>query len=340
MKICWDNLEGFYLTRNYTFRKGEHSYIYRESCSRCGEPYLTISSDPSNFCCASCASMGRIVPSEVGKKISIANMGRITSPETAKKISMANMGRIVSPETRRRLSKSHTGKIFSEEHRRNLSIVNTGKTLSAETRKKISENHAQRIGSSNYSWKGGVKALGLTTYDTQRDKLKLYEEIRKQEGTEVLEVRCVYCNQWFAPTYKAVRSRLDAINSLNKGEQRFYCSENCKLACPTYGRIKYPRGFKHTTSREVSTYLRKIVLERDNWTCQICGKTIKEAQLHVHHMDPVAQNPMFQNDMNSCVTLCKGCHKMVHSRRGCRYVDLQCKEKQSDQLTAKGRGVT
>jgi 5-methylcytosine-specific restriction endonuclease McrA len=96
---------------------------------------------------------------------------------------------------------------------------------------------------------------------------------------------------------------------------------------PTPSCKMYPKGFKHTTSREVSTYLRQMVLERDNWTCQICGKTIEEIQLHVHHMDPVAQNPMFQNDMDSCVTLCKICHKMVHSRRGCRYVDLQCKKK-------------
>jgi 5-methylcytosine-specific restriction endonuclease McrA len=250
------------------------------------------------------------------------------------------MGRIVSPETRRRLSKSLTGKIFSEEHRRNLSIVNTGKTLSVETRKKISKNHARLTGPSNSSWKGGVKALGLTTYDTQRDKLKPYEEIRKQDGTEMLEVRCAYCNRWFAPTYKAVRGRLDSINNLNKGEQRFYCSENCKIACPTYGRIKYPKGFKHTTSREVLPALRQMVFERDNWTCQICGKTTKEAQLHCHHMDPVGQNPMFQNDMDSCITLCKGCHKMVHSRRGCRYVDLQCKEKAVAQHTVKGYGVS
>lgn len=340
MKICWDTLEGVHLSRNGTFRKGEHSYVYMESCSRCGQPYLATSSIPSIFCSISCANKGRFISEKHRKNLSVANMGRVTSSETAKKISMSNMGRAVSSETRRRLSISHTGKIFSEEHRKNLSIANTGKVLSVETKKKISKNNVRRIGFSNHSWKGGVKALGITTYDTQRDKLKPYEEIRKQKGTEALEVRCTYCNKWFTPTYKAVRSRLDAINNLNKGEQRFYCSENCKQVCPTYQKKIYPKGFKHTTSREVSTQLRQMVFERDNWICQICGKTTKEIQLHCHHMDPVAQIPMFQNDIDSCITLCKDCHKMVHSRKGCRYVDLQCKEKVVTQYTVKGCGVS
>ena len=195
-----------------------------------------------------------------------------------------------------------------------------------ETRKKMSEAASKRIGILNPNYKGGVKKLGLTTYDIHKDTLGPYEEIRKQNGTEVLEAKCVYCGKWHAPNRQSVSNRLIAINNLNKGEYRFYCSENCKQTCPTYGMHKYPKGFKHTTSREVSTYLRKMVLERDNWTCQICGKTAKEAQLHCHHMDPATQNPMFQNDMDSCITLCKACHKMVHRQRGCRYIDLRCKK--------------
>ena len=172
----------------------------------------------------------------------------------------------------------------------------------------------------------GVCRYGITIYDTYSDRLGLYEDIRKQKNTEILEAKCAYCGRWYMPKNITVRNRLDSINNLNKGECRLYCSENCKQACPTYGRRDYPKGFKHTTSREVSSYLRQMVLERDNWTCQICGKTIAECQLHCHHMDPVAQNPMFQNDMDSCITLCKGCHKMVHSRIGCRYIDLVCKK--------------
>jgi 5-methylcytosine-specific restriction endonuclease McrA len=259
-------LEGVRLTRNGNFGKGDTIYIYKESCAKCGKPYLTQKSRQSKFCSQSCA---------------------------------------VSGENNPFFGETHTSKI----------------------RKKMSKNRPSYKGSLNPAYKGGVVKTGLTTYDTHKNTLDLYEDIRKQKGTEILEVKCVYCGRWYAPKQVQVSNRLASINNLNNGENRFYCSENCKLACSTYNQKMYPRGFKHTTSREVSTYLRQIVLKRDNWTCQICGKTVNEAQLHVHHMDPVAQNPMFQNDIDSCITLCKGCHKMVHSRKGCRYVDLQCKNK-------------
>ena len=267
MKICWDNLEGVCLTRNGTFRKGEATYVYREACIECGEPYLAQRRGYiSSFCGHSCASSGK-------------------------------------------------------------NNVFFGKTHSIGSRRKMSKSAPSHKGHLNHNYKGGIKVLGFTTYDTHKNTLGLYEDIRKQKDTKVLEVRCVYCGQWFAPTYGSVRSRMLATNSLDQGECRLYCSENCKQACPTFGKKLYPKGFKQVTSREVSTYLRKIVLERDNWECKKCGNTIEEAQLHVHHMDPAAQNPMFQNDADSCITLCKTCHKFVHRQQGCRYIDLRCKSR-------------
>ena len=35
-------------------------------------------------------------------------------------------------------------------------------------------------------------------------------------------------------------------------------------------------------------------------------------------------NKMVSNDPDNCITLCKKCHKEIHSQDGCRYVDLQC----------------
>lgn len=255
-------LEGLYLTRNGTFRKGGAGYIYKEACAKCGQPYLVQKRECiSSFCTVSCATSGKNNP------------------------------------------------FF-------------GKIHTVKARKKMSENTSDYTGFLNPNYRGDK--AGFAKYDVYKKILGIYEEVRKQKGTDLLEVRCAYCNCWYVPTYKSVSHRLDVINKLNQGESRLYCSENCKQACPTYGKKVYPKGFKHTTSREVSTYLRQMVLERDNWTCQICGKTVKEAQLHCHHMDPVAQNQMFQNDIDSCITFCKDYHKMVHSRRGCRYIDLQC----------------
>lgn len=157
------------------------------------------------------------------------------------------------------------------------------------------------------------------------DKLTVDELPRLSDDNISLEVKCRYCGKYFIPSTGSTNNRVKTLNGTLSGDQYLYCSEYCKQACPVYGQVKYPKGFKHTTSREVNSLVRQMVFERDNWTCQICGKTIKDGQLHCHHMDPVAQNPMFQNDINSCITLCKGCHKMVHSRIGCRYIDLVCK---------------
>lgn len=228
------------------------------------------------------------------------------------------------------LTKKHRVSVFCSSGCANSGKNNPffGKTHTIENLKKMSSrSYANQMGPLNTNWKGGIKVLGLSWYETYKDKLSLYEDIRKQNNTGILEAKCTYCGRWFTPKRSEVQSRLKVVNKLSQGEGRLYCSENCKQACPTYGRQMYPKGFKHTTSREVSTYLRQLVLERDNWTCQICGKTIEEIQLHVHHMDPVSQNPMFQNDADSCITLCKKCHKMVHSRIGCRYIDLQCGKK-------------
>jgi len=63
-----------------------------------------------------------------------------------------------------------------------------------------------------------------------------------------------------------------------------------------------------------------MVFERDNWKCQKCGS---DKSLESHHIDPKSLNPGFANDMDSCITLCKDCHKEVHMKDGCRYYELR-----------------
>ena len=85
--------------------------------------------------------------------------------------------------------------------------------------------------------------------------------------------------------------------------------------------MKYPKGFKKSTSREVQPDLRKMVLARDNWECQMCGS---DEELHCHHITGVEQNPIESADVANCITFCKTCHKKVHSEKGCRYFELRC----------------
>lgn len=52
--------------------------------------------------------------------------------------------------------------------------------------------------------------------------------------------------------------------------------------------------------------IRKIVLERDENTCQICG-CVKDSKLHVHHILKRVQGGT--DHLDNLLTVCSGCHK-------------------------------
>lgn len=71
MLICWDNLEGFYLSKNGNFRKGSLTYIYVDKCKVCKLPYLTEKSRPSEYCSHKCVYKSKAFKN----KLSLANSG-------------------------------------------------------------------------------------------------------------------------------------------------------------------------------------------------------------------------------------------------------------------------
>jgi 5-methylcytosine-specific restriction endonuclease McrA len=160
-------------------------------------------------------------------------------------------------------------------------------------------------------------------YSTYASRLVKYHKVEKiiEDSLELLGVECTYCGDIFMPKVPAVRTRLDTLHGRATGENNLYCSENCKKACPTYGQKLYPKGFKPATSREVHPELRKLVLKRDKYTCQICNE--KEQELHCHHITGVELNPIESADVDNCITLCKTCHKQVHKLPGCGYYELR-----------------
>lgn len=149
----------------------------------------------------------------------------------------------------------------------------------------------------------------------QVQKLIIFEEVKDNQ------IRCKYCGRWMTPTVSQVHNRLRGIDDNDRNY--IYCSEECKEDCPTFNKSLYPDGFKPATSREVNPVLRQLVLKRDNYTCQKCGK-FKNVRLHCHHIVPVVNSPMEANDPGNCITLCKECHKLVHRIPGCGYGELRC----------------
>lgn len=198
------------------------------------------------------------------------------------------------------------------------------------TRKRMSKSAIRRGFANNPNYKGGVEKMGIPLFDTFSSQISCADETRQKALGEliVLEVRCTYCGKWFMPTIIMARARIAALNRAvgvrSCGEGRFYCSHACKKSCPIFQRRKYPKEFKVSTSREVQPQLRKMVFERDNHTCQKCGKDVNESQIHCHHIDPVSQNPIESADIDNCITFCRGCHEEIHKQVGCRLYELGC----------------
>ena len=174
----------------------------------------------------------------------------------------------------------------------------------------------------------------FANFKTFYEKFKPYygeDEIRQDpDNPDLIQFRCKYDGKWFSPTVSQVEHRYQSIiNGI--GGRELYCSNACKNACPTYNQTKYPRGFKNGTSREVQAELRKMVLERDNWTCQKCGKSkdeFPELELHCHHIFPLNEDPIRSADMDNCIIYCKECHEWVHKNTpDCGKRDLICTEK-------------
>lgn len=56
---------------------------------------------------------------------------------------------------------------------------------------------------------------------------------------------------------------------------------------------------------------RKSVFERDGYKCQMCGK--KGGILNAHHIKKYSDYPSLRYDINNGKTLCKECHRKVHT---------------------------
>lgn len=61
---------------------------------------------------------------------------------------------------------------------------------------------------------------------------------------------------------------------------------------------------------------RKGVYERDNYTCQCCGKK-GNGDIIAHHLDGYNWFIEGRTDINNGITLCEHCHKEFHNAYGC-----------------------
>ena len=126
----------------------------------------------------------------------------------------------------------------------------------------------------------------------------------------------------YVPKIKAVQARLASLEGRRLGESHFYCSEECKNNCTIYKQVKYPKNTKpYIDNRWSHTTWANMVKERDNYVCQICGKS--KVSLVAHHIVPLSVCNMFSLDVDNGITLCTECHRNVHTISGCTFKDLK-----------------
>jgi len=242
-------------------------------------------------------------------------------------------------EYRQRPEIKERGKEYRKEYRQRLEIIERDKEYrqSPEIKKRNREYAQSTKGKKNkkeYYYRPEVAKRrreykeeyrqGPANYNLYKEQL-FYDECRRHlEDSEILQVKCIYCNQWFTPNVTQVDNRSQYFKGNRPFEGNFYCSEGCKKSCPIYNQRVRPKSFKEATSREVQPALRQLVLARDNWECIRCGKGV-EAKLHCHHLEGVEINPVLSADLDMCVTLCKDCHRSAHSEKGCTYNDFKRK---------------
>jgi 5-methylcytosine-specific restriction endonuclease McrA len=273
-------------------------------------------------------------------------------PASRRKTSAKMIGHKISKETKEKIRQSKLGIPRSEKTKQKIAISNTDHKVLKETREKIrlslkgripwnkgkidcysKEANDKRInsllGEKNPYWKGGYSLNGIPTYDSYKNKLGFAEKCRRNlKDKNILEVKCTYCGNWYIPTLSSISERVRALLGTNRGELRLYCSEKCKQSCSIYRQIKYPKGFKQTSSREVQPELRQMRFKLDNYTCQKCNKHQDELEvaLHCHHIEGIRWEPLESADLDKCITVCEDCHKKIHKIEGCGYHDMRCPE--------------
>lgn len=127
--------------------------------------------------------------------------------------------------------------------------------------------------------------------------------------TNKITTTCGYCGK-----------EIEVIPSRFYSNKYCYCNIKCMAEhyaqiytgenSPTWngGKYHYKGNWIHQS---------KLCRERDNNTCQICGKTAEEngKNMDVHHIKPYKsfEDPTEANQLDNLISLCHHCHRFVHS---------------------------
>lgn len=171
----------------------------------------------------------------------------------------------------------------------------------------------KKIDSKNCSKECRVKAGHIKRKHVNGEKLA-------QKIKQIKPKQCKVCNEMFIPY-------------VGKIDIQVYCGQVCQQKDMHKMRTEKP-GY-HEQRREYAVEYRKVnhsekrmkamdhsykvryggnyipALERDNYTCCVCGETERD-KLHVHHKDHSGKTKNPNHNLDNLETLCHSCHMKHH----------------------------
>lgn len=123
------------------------------------------------------------------------------------------------------------------------------------------------------------------------------------------EITLSQCQQCVNKEYRiTVKGKIVKKSTLNKKSPLMSGKMHSKTDF-----IVQKKKIHHTKKRiTVSKEVYNAVIQRDNYSCRLCGST---NWLQLHHIFYRSERKDLINDIDNCIMLCENCHRIVHSNK-------------------------
>lgn len=285
-------------------------------------------------------------------KISEETRRKMSEAKKGNRYGIGNKGKRRSEEVRRKRSETYKGKNgtfygkkHSEESKKKMSLVHKGKKLTEEHKLKISKNNGRGMLGKENKWGHHTTEAKEKIGKAHKGKI-----VSKKTREKLSKAKLGKYNEKDNPFYgkhhsKETKERLSKLhkgkhyspkNEFQKGEKHPMFGKRGKDH-PNYGK-KHSEETKRMmslsrTGEKSPNWLggisfepydinfngnfKKLIRQRDNYTCMLCGKSEQEElllakrKLSMHHVDYDKKNTIKENG----ITLCNKCNIKVNNHR-------------------------